>query len=240
MKRNLSVGWTCCFTFAVIVILSINFSDAVAGGKIGIYGIRMVPRGADAEDYSRPGWGIGFHTVVPVPQLSNLLAGTAGFEVINLLSETVEFRDRVTGLKVEQQTDQNYGRFFLGSQIGGHGNAFLRPHAGLNVALAFYSIGTDVVVPDDYDRENEIRQKLCSEQKAVFGYDITLGIDLNISNKVALDGGVRYVKSFSLPQQLGEGSEKIHPEYFQTYIGIGVTFDAIKKWKAEKEEEEEE
>ena len=231
MRRDLLIRRVWYFILVVTVMVSAACSDAVAGGKLGLYGVRMVPRGADAEDYSRPGWGGGVHAVVPVPQLSNVLAGVAGFEIINLLSETVEFRDRVTGLRVEQQTNQNYWRFYIGSQIGGHGKAFFRPHAGLNVAFVLYEIGTDVVVPDDSDRENEIRQKLCSEEKTVFGYDITLGIDLNFSNKVSLDGGVRYVKSFSLPQQLGEGSEKIHPQYFQTYLGIGISFDTLKRRK---------
>ena len=221
--------------FVSIAILLMVRSDAVAGGKCGLYGIRMVPRGADAEDYSRPGWGGGVHAVVPVPQLSNMVAGVVGLEVINLMSETVEFADRVTGLRVEQQTNQNYWRVYLGSQVGGHGDGFFRPHAGLNVAMAFYDISTDVVVPDDYDRENEIRQKLRSEQNTVFGYDVTLGIDLNFSNTVAVDGGVRYVKSFSLPQQLGEGSEKIHPQYFQTYIGAGISFEKFKKTRSEEE-----
>jgi opacity protein-like surface antigen len=222
-------------TVVAVVMLSIGHSDAFGGGKLGLYGIRMVPRGADAEDYSRPGWGGGFHVVVPVPQLSNVLAGVAGFEIINLLHETVEFHDHVTGLRVEQQTSQDYFRVYLGPQIGGHGNAVLRPHAGLNLALVFYNIGTDVVVPDDYDRENEIRQKLHSEHNTVFGYDVTLGMDLNFSNKVALDSGVRYVKSFSLPQQLGEGSVKVHPQYFQIYFGVGVSFETLKKLKSKEE-----
>jgi hypothetical protein len=67
-----------------------------------------------------------------------------------------------------------------------------------------------------------------NEGYVVAGYDITLGIDLNFSNTVALDGGVRYLQSFSVPQQLGQGSEKIHPQYFQVYLGIGASFDMIK------------
>jgi opacity protein-like surface antigen len=94
----------------------------------------------------------------------------------------------------------------------------------MNVALVVYSISTDLVVEDTWTGE-EIRQNVSSETQAVVGYDITLGIDLNFSNTVALDGGIRYVKSFSVPQQLGEGSEKIHPQYFQIYLGIGVSFD---------------
>ena len=212
------------FIVIFLVFISISLSDAIAGGKAGIYGIYMVPKGEDAENFSRPGFGFGLHVVVPVPQLANILAGTVGFEYTNLLAETVELRDRTTGLLVDQNTNQNYYRLFIGAQVGGHGNAFFRPHAGINIALIYYNIYTDLVVADSWNEE-EIVQKVRNEGHVVAGYDITLGIDLNFSNKFALDGGVRYLKSFSVPKQLGEGSEKIHPQYFQVYFGIGISFN---------------
>jgi hypothetical protein len=212
-----------------IVLFFLLFSNVFAGGKLGLYGIYMTPRGYDARDYSRPGFGFGMHVVAPFPQVSNVIAFTGGFEVINLLSKTYEFRDQVTGLRVEQQTSQDYMRIFIGGQIGGHGNGFIRPHAGVNVALILYGIGTDVVIPDDTNRENEIRQDLHDENHVVFGYDITVGVDLNFSNTWNIDGGVRFLKTFSLPQQLGVDSEKIYPEYFQIYLGVGVSFSMIKE-----------
>lgn len=212
-----------------MVLLSMATPAAFAGGKLGIYGLRMVPYGDDAKKFSQRSWGGGMHLVAPVPQLGNFLAGVAGFEGVNMLSETTEFRDRVTGLRVEQQTSQNYIRFYIGAQVGGHGNGFIRPHAGINLALVHYGISTDVVIPDDSDRENEIRQDLKDEGHTVFGYDITLGVDLNFSNTIAIDGGVRYLKSFSVPQQLGEDSVTIHPQYFQVYFGVGMSFEWIKR-----------
>lgn len=209
---------------SIFLLLLTGFSTANAAGKVGIYGLRMVPFGTEGEKHSRPGWGGGLHAVVPAPQLGNMLAGVFGLEAINLLSRTVVFQDGLTGFRVEQQSDQNYFRIYLGPRVGGHGNGFIRPHAGVNVALVFYNFNTDVVVPDDSDRENEIRQNLNSETKAVFGYDLTLGMDLNFANKIAAEGGVRYLKSFSVPQQLGDGSVKIHPQYFQIYFGIGASF----------------
>lgn len=216
--------WIAQVTILTFVIFSMALSDATAGGKAGIYGIRMEPDGKDAGNYSRPGWGGGLHVVVPVPQLRNGLAGVAGIDIVNLLSETTEYIDGLTGLRVEQQTSQDYIRTYFGSQVGGHGNGFIRPHAGINLALIYYGIKTDVVIPDDSDRENEIRQNLRKKGRWVFGYDITLGVDLNFSNTIALDGGVRYLKTFSLPQQLGENSVTIHPQYFQIYFGIGASF----------------
>ena len=229
MKKEISSRWKRRIAIMALVTLSIGFSDATAGGKLGIYGIRMAPDGKDAENYSRPGWGGGLHVVVPVPQFRNGVAGVAGIDIANLLSETIVFNDNLTGLRVEQQTSQDYIRSYIGSQVGGHGNGFIRPHAGINLALIYYGIKTDVVVPDDSDRENEIRQNLRKKGKWVFGYDITLGVDLNFSNTIALDGGVRYLKTFSLPQQLGENSVTIHPQYFQVYIGIGISFRMISR-----------
>jgi hypothetical protein len=220
------IKWQVILFAATLFFVSLE--DAQAGGKIGIYGIRMVPDGADAERYSRPGWGGGLHVVVPARKVANLLAGVGGVEYINLLDKTIVFRDRVTQLRTEQQTDQYYLRLFFGAQVGGHGNGFIRPHAGFNLAMIVYGISTDVVIPDDKN-ENEIRQSLRDENHLAFGYDITLGVDLNFSNTFALDGGVRYLKTFSLPQQLGEDSETVHPQYFQVYIGIGYSFRAIGK-----------
>jgi hypothetical protein len=214
-------------TIVCMVVFALGLSDVYGGGKIGIYGIRMVPDGIDAEKYSRAGWGVGFHIVAPVPQLGNLFAGVGGIEFVNLLSSTSEFIDDNTGLRIEQQTSQHYIRIILGAQAGGHGSGFIRPHAGINLAFINYGISTDVVVPDDIDRENEIRQNLNSEDHWVVGYGITFGIDLNFSNTVAVDGGVRFLKSFAVPQQLGEGSVEVHPQYFQVYLGIGLSFDMI-------------
>ena len=229
MKNEISWRWKGQIAFMALAVLFIALSDATAGGKFGIYGIHMEPDGKDAENYSRPGWGGGLHVVVPFPKLRNGVAGVAGIDVANLLSETTIFIDNVTGFVVEQQTSQDYIRTYVGSQVGGHGNGFIRPHAGINLALVYYGIKTDVVVPDDSNRENEIRQNLRKEERWVFGYDITLGVDLNFSNKIALDGGVRYLKTFSLPQQLGENSVRIHPQYFQIYVGIGVSFQMMSK-----------
>ena len=217
-------------TVVATLVFQIIPQASYAGGKLGVYGIYMVPTGNDAKEYSKPGWGLGLEGVLPIPRAANLFAGVAGLEWVNLMTANVSFQDQVTGLRTEQQTNQNYYRIYIGGEIGGHGDGFVRPHAGVNLALVVYSISTDVVVPDDYNRQNEIRQSLRSETKAGFGYDITLGLDLNFSNTIALDGGVRYLTSFSVPEQLGTGAVTIHPGYFQVYLGIGASFDMVRDW----------
>ena len=80
--------------------------------------------------------------------------------------------------------------------------------------LTVYGISTDVVVPDDRDREREIRQNLRREYKAAFGYDFTVGVDWNLLDRFPIETGVRYLKSFNVPQQLGEGSVRIERNNF--------------------------
>lgn len=190
---------------------------------VSFYGVHMDPAGQDAKDYSRASYGVGIHAGVPIPQVGKVLAGAIGLELINMLSETHQFQDSQTGLTVEQQTSQTYTRLFLGPEIGPHGNGFFRPHVGAHVALVVYDISTDVVIPDDVNRENEIRQNLRSKTRSAFGYDLNAGTDLNFG-KWFVEGGARFAKTFNVPQQLGDGAVKVHPSYVQIYLGLGLNF----------------
>ena len=216
-----AAGWGSALSLASLLL--VPATSSAMEGKVGLHLARMVPSGTDAERYSEPGWGGGVQLTVPMPQVANILAGVVGIEAINLLSETTTTYDPQTLLRVEQQTNQYFGRLYLGPEIGPHGNGTFRPHAGANVALVFYGISTDVVVPDDQNRENEIRQSLRDENRAAFGYDVTRGVDINPWNKVTLDVGARFIKSFNVPQQLGAGSERIHPGYVQGYVGVAFS-----------------
>jgi opacity protein-like surface antigen len=211
-----------------LLLLGASVATARAEGKVSLYGVRMVPHASGAERFSRAGWGGGMQVVAPVPQVHNLFAGVLGFEYVNMLSETIEFFDPDTYLRVEQQTAQHYLRVYLGPRIGPHGKGLLRPHVGVNLALVSYGVSTDIVVPDDVNRENEIRQNLHDENHIALGYDITTGLDLNLANKVAVDGGVRYLKSFNVPQQLGGDAVTVYPQYFQVYLGVGLSFGMLK------------
>jgi hypothetical protein len=200
--------------------------------KIVLYGLRLVPSGSDAEDYSRAGWGGGVRLTATIGPLARIGALGLGFEIVNLMSRTLTFRDPRTQLRVEQQTSQNLIRFSLGPEIGAHGQGFFRPHAGADLALSIYDINTDVVIPNDADPQNEIRQNLNSDGDTSLGGDLYLGADLNYKG-VVLDGGVRFLKTFGVPQQLGLGAERIHPAYFQIYLGIGADFSTgAQRWTA--------
>ena len=95
----------------------------------------------------------------------------------------------------------------------------VRPY--LIAGVGAYGISTDVVVPDSYDRENEIRQNLRDENEVAFGWDANAGVDFNVRDKWSIDVGVRYLHSYDVPQQLGAGSVRIEPDYFQLKIGVG-------------------
>jgi hypothetical protein len=209
---------------ALLLVMAAAFPmTARAGLSLSFHGIHMDPSGQDAQDFSRASYGGGVHASFSLPALGNIVSGGLGFELVNMLSETHEFQDPQTGFRVEQQTSQDYFRFYLGPEIGPQGNGFFRPHVGVHIAVVNYGISTDVVVPDDVNRENEIRQNLRSENRTVFGYDLNAGSDLNFG-KWFLEGGTRYAKSFNVPQQLGDGAVKIHPGYLQIYAGVGVNF----------------
>ena len=214
---------------ALVMALSLaGAAGARADGKLELYGIRMDPTDRDGREFSRPGWGGGLEAVLPLPETQQLLAITLGLEGVNLFSRKAVFQDALTGLRVEQQTSQNYGRFFAGGQFGSHSGGFLRPYAGANLALVVYGIGTDVVVPDDSNRENELRQHLRSRTEAAFGWDANTGIDLNLRDRWSIDLGVRWLHSYGLPEQLGADAVTIQPSYVQYRIGVGVGFGTLR------------
>jgi hypothetical protein len=213
---------------ALVAVTVFATRSAEGGGKAQLYATRMEPYGQDAERFSRHSWGGGLNAVVPAPFLNRLLAGVVGFDHVNMMYQKTASRDATTGLRLEQQTSQGCTRPYLGCEIGPHGRGFIRPHAGINLATSIYSIGTDVVIPDDSNREDEIRQNLRHRTETALGYDISLGCDFNVANKVVLDVGARFQKTFNVPQQLGAGSVQISPSYLTYYLGVGTSFETFK------------
>ncbi len=210
----------------VFLLLLMIPCAAPAGAKVSIHGIYMVPYGNDAKEVSRPGWGLGGNFIVGLPNASDIINGHFGLEYINLLSNSVDGVAEVEGivLPYSKSTDQWYGRILLGGQVGGLGRGFFRPYIGLNAALVLYAINTDLNFKPG--TEDEFTEHKYDDIDAVFGYDITVGADLNVSDQISLDGGFKYLKSFSVPDQLGGGSVKIYPQYYQIYLGIGIAIFA--------------
>jgi opacity protein-like surface antigen len=214
-----------CIVALVVPCIALS---APAHAKIQIrgggFGIRLEPEGDDAENFSKASWGGGLYVITVCPGMANFLAGVVGIDIINMLSQTIEFRDQVTMLRIEQQTNQWLSRFYAGGRLGHQGHGVIRPYVGANVALNYYSISTDVVIPDDRDYENEIRQHLKKETEYAFGFDVSLGVEFNIKDVVFIDVGAKYLKTFSVPQQFGPNAETIHPQYVQMYAGLNIRF----------------
>ena len=135
--------------FLFALFLAFSGTEAFAGGKVELYGLHLKPNGDEAEEYSDPGWGGGIHLVMPVPHTWKVLAGTIGFEAVNLMNEKVLIPEALGLFYAEQTTSRDYMRAYLGARIGGHGNGFLRPFAGFHIAWVNYSISTELSVPND-------------------------------------------------------------------------------------------
>jgi len=106
--------------------------------------------------------------------------------------------------------------------VGAHAAGLLRPYAGLNLAAVWYGISTDAVVPDDYNRQNEIRQSLGRRDEFAFGWDANAGVDLNFADRWGIDLGARWLHAYGVPQQLGGGAVTIQPGYLQVRLGVGI------------------
>ena len=200
---------------------------AAADGKVSLYGSRMEPADVDASRFSRDSWGGGISAVLPWPGAHNLIALTAGLEITNMMSESTDVYDPIIRAVLVQSTNQSYSRFFLGGRLGPHGPGFIRPHVGANVAVVWYDIGTTIEIPNPADPNTPVVRTLDSQTKGTFGYDLNAGIDLNLANKFPVEFGIRWLQGFEVPQQLGEGSVRISPSYYQVYFGVGMGFDLI-------------
>ena len=208
-----------CAALAALLLFAV---PAFADARLVLDGVRMDPSDVDARRFARPGWGGSLELVAPLPSTQQLVAGVFGLDFVNLLSRTVKFQDAVTLLRVEQQTEQHYARLYAGGQFGSHSHGLLRPYAGANLALVLYGISTDVVVPDDSDRQNEIRQHLKDRNEFAFGWDANAGVDVNFRDRWSIEAGVRWLHQYGVPQQLGDGAVTIQPGYLQAKVGIGI------------------
>jgi len=209
------------------VFLGVAFALFVSAGahaatpRATIYGQSLVPSNSNARDFADPGWGGGVEISWPIDGTAGMLAAYGGLEAASLFSNVKVFQDQLTSLRVEQHTDQVYGRMFLGGQMGPHGNGAIEPYANLALALVLYGIDTNVVVPNDSNRENSINQHLRGQTEAAFGWSAGTGINLNFG-RWGVDGGVRFLKQYGVPQQLGDGAVTIQPAYLQYRLGVSL------------------
>ena len=213
--------WPIMRAFAAFALVAFAFPALAAMPRLTLYGMMMDPTDQAARDYSNPGWGGGVDASCPLTGTEGLLSVIGGLEFASLYSSTKTFHDQTTGLRVEQHTDQMYGRFFLGGELGPHGNGTIQPYGNLALAVVFYGISTDVVIPDDSNLENSINQHLSDHNEAAFGWSAGGGVNLNFG-RWGIDSSVRFLKQYGVPQQLGAGAVTIQPSYLQYRVGVSI------------------
>ncbi len=179
----------------------------------------MEPGNSDARDFSKGNFGISgeleFHFVgIPDP-----ISWAVGLDMIDMLSERTTYYEG-SGLKVVQETNQEYNRLWFGPRLKSHSSAFFRPYIGIHGALIYNVIETNLVVPDDNDPNNETRQKLASDSELFFGYDVSAGLEMKVSKEWSLDLGMKRLETFGVPQQLSFGDVTVHPSYNLYYVGV--------------------
>ncbi len=218
MSRHPLVGLV-----ALGLVVGLVTPAQAAWPRWSIYVNQLTPADRVARAYARPGYGLGVDVSLPlpVPGTAGMVSAIAGLEYTNLLNQQVDFRDALTGLRVEQHTDQSYGRLFLGGELGPHGNGTIQPYGNAALSLIVYDITTTVVVPDDFDREKDINQVLGSRTEVAFGWSAGTGVNLNFGTW-GIDGGVRFLKQYGVPQQLGDGAVTIQPAYLQWRLGVSL------------------
>jgi hypothetical protein len=206
--------------FVALALCAFALPALAATPRFSLYGMIMDPTDQAARDFSDPGWGGGVDVSWPVHGTEGMLSVIGGLEAASLYSSVKTFHDQ-SGLRIEQHTDQVYGRVFLGGELGPHGNGTIQPYGNLAVALVIYGISTDVVIPDDTNAQNAINQHLSDHNEAAFGWSAGGGVNF-FFGKWGIDGGVRFLKQYGLPQQLGVGAVTIQPSYFQYRLGVSI------------------
>jgi len=206
--------------FAVTIFFVLSLATTVAADITKKYTLDyMEPGNSDARDFSKGNFGGSFEYEFHFVGIPDPISWAAGFDYIDMLSEETTYYEE-SGLRVVQETDQEYYRFWFGPRLKSHANAFFRPYIGIHGALIYNMIETDVVIPDDYDPDNEIRQILSSASELLFGYDITAGLEMRVSKDWSLDLGMKKLETFGEPQQLSDRAVTVQPSYYLFYVGV--------------------
>jgi len=204
----------------VTVFFTLSLATTVAADITRMYTLDyMEPENSDARDFSKGNFGGSFEYEFHFVGIPDPISWAAGFDYIDMLSEETTYYEE-SGLRIVQETDQEYYRFWFGPRIRSHANAFFRPYIGLHGALIYNMIETDVVVPDDYDPDNEIRQILSSDGELLFGYDVSTGLEIKVAKDWSIDLGMKRLKTFGEPRQLSYGAVTVHPSYNLYFIGV--------------------
>jgi len=187
--------------------------------RIALYAMRIDPGAPLRQGAWNSGYGGGADVSWPIPRTQGLFAAFGGAEVSSLYSGVRTEADTASGQVAEHHMDQLYGRFFAGAELGPHGDGTLEPYANLAFAMIAYGYFDDVKITAG-DASQEL---LVSDHEVAAGWSAGAGMNLNFAH-FGLTGGVRYLRQFGTPRQLGNGTVVIQPAYMQYRIGITAPF----------------
>ena len=186
---------------------------------VAVYAMRLDPGAPLKKGSWNSGYGGGFDVSWPVTRTQGLLALVGGAEASSFYSGVRTEVDTASGERAEHHMDQLYGRVFFGGELGPHASGTLEPYANLALSTIAYGYFDDVqITAGDASRE-----LLVSQHELAVGWSAGAGVNLNF-RRFGMTGGVRYLRQFGTPRQLGNGAVKVEPRYMQYRVGVTVPF----------------
>ena len=187
--------------------------------RVAVYAMRIDPGAPLRQGAWNSGYGGGADVSWPLPRTQGLLALFGGAEVSSLYSGVSTMVDTTSGERAEHHRDQLYGRLFVGGEVGPHGDGTLEPYANLALSTIVYGYFDDVQITAG----GAASELLVSQHEVGVGWSAGAGVNLNF-RRFGLTGGVRYLRQFGAPIQLGNDAVVIKPAYMQYRFGITAPF----------------
>jgi len=187
--------------------------------RVSVYATRMDAGAPRKEGAWNSGYGGGFDVTWPLPRVHGLFAILGGAEAASLHSGVRTEVDTASGYRAEHHMDQLYGRLFIGGELGPHGDGSLEPYANFAMSMIAYGYFDDVQITEG----GAPSELLVSQHEGGVGWSAGAGVNMNFS-RFGVTGGVRYLRQFGTPRQLGNSTVRIEPAYMQYRIGVTVPF----------------
>lgn len=204
----------------LLALLALPAGAASPPPRVSLYAMRMDAGAPLQRGVLNSGYGGGADVSWPVPRSQGLLALFGGAEGASLLSRTSTFVDTASGDRAEHHLDQLYGRFFVGAELGPHGSGTLEPYANFAFSTVVYGFFDDVQLTAASGAHDEL---LVAQHEVGVGWAAGAGVNLDF-RRFGVTGGVRYLRQFGTPRQLGNGTVAIQPAYMQYRLGVTMPF----------------
>jgi hypothetical protein len=187
--------------------------------RASVYATRMDSGAPLRRGPWNSGYGGGAEVSWPIPRVQGLLALLGGAEVSSLYSGRHTVVDTASGDRAEHDMDQLYFRAFVGGELGPHGDGTIEPYANLALSMLVYGYAEDLKLTSGGATKN----LYVSQHEVGVAWAAGAGVNLNF-RRFGVTGGVRYLRQFGAPRQLGNGTVVIQPAYVQYRVGITAPF----------------